>query len=56
MAAENATHEKNAAENEFYAKVWQSQKDFAPTAIPCWAGAQTSSANLGRTYAAQLVA
>lgn len=54
MAAANAALETNAAENEFFAEVWQSQKDFARTAIPFWAGAQTSNANLGRAYAAEL--
>ena len=40
MNAANALLEKNAAENEFFAKVWQSQKDFARIAVPFWAGAQ----------------
>ncbi|SDW31213.1 TRAP transporter substrate-binding protein [Litoreibacter albidus] len=56
MAAAAKALETNAAENEFFAEVWQSQKDFARTAIPFWAGAQTSNANLGRAYAAQLAA
>ena len=43
--------EKNAAENEFFAKVWQSQKDFAEVAVPFWAGAQASNANLGKAFA-----
>ena len=43
-----------AAENEFFAEVWQSQKDFADIAIPFWAGAQTSNAGLGRAHAATL--
>lgn len=51
MAAAKASLEKNAAENEFFAKVWQSQKDFAEIAVPFWAGAQTSNANLGRAFA-----
>ena len=55
MNAANAALETNAGENEFFAKVWQSQKDFAKTAIPFWAGAQTSNANLGRAYADQLL-
>jgi TRAP-type mannitol/chloroaromatic compound transport system substrate-binding protein len=54
MSAANAALEKNAAENEFFAEVWDSQKAFAKTAIPFWAGAQTSNANLGRAYADQL--
>ena len=28
--------EKNAAKNKFFAKVWQSQKDFADIAVPFW--------------------
>ena len=55
MNAANAALETNAAQNEFFAEVWQSQKDFARTAIPFWAGAQTSNANLGRAYANQLL-
>ena len=51
MAAAKASLEKNAEENEFFAKVWQSQKDFAEIAVPFWAGAQTSNANLGRAFA-----
>ena len=54
MAAAKTALETNAAENEFFAEVWQSQKDFARTAVPFWAGAQTSNANLGRAYAAEL--
>ena len=56
MNAANKALETNAAENAFFAEVWQSQKDFAKTAIPFWAGAQTSNANLGRAYADQLAA
>jgi TRAP-type mannitol/chloroaromatic compound transport system substrate-binding protein len=51
MAAAKAALETNAAENEFFATVWQSQKDFAEIAVPFWAGAQTSNANLGRAFA-----
>ncbi|MEL6436373.1 MAG: C4-dicarboxylate ABC transporter substrate-binding protein, partial [Pseudomonadota bacterium] len=51
MAAARAALEKNAEENEFFAEVWQSQKDFAKVAVPFWAGAQTSNANLGRAFA-----
>ncbi len=54
MAAANATLEKNAAENEFFAEVWTSMKDFAETAVPFWAGAQTSNAALGNAYANSL--
>jgi TRAP-type mannitol/chloroaromatic compound transport system substrate-binding protein len=54
MDAARAALEKNAAENEFFAKVWQSQKDFAKVAVPFWAGAQQSNAALGKAYADQL--
>ena len=54
MNAANAALETNAAENEFFAKVWQSQKDFATIAVPFWAGAQTSNANLGKAFADSL--
>ena len=49
--AAKAALEKNAAENEFFAEVWQSQKDLAEVAVPFWAGAQTSNANLGKAFA-----
>jgi len=51
MNAARASLEKNAAENAFFAKVWQSQKDFAAIAVPFWAGAQTSNAALGKAFA-----
>ena len=51
MNAAKASLEKNAAENEFFAKVWQSQKDFAAIAVPFWAGAQASNASLGKAFA-----
>ena len=54
MAAANATLEKNAADNEFFAEVWDSMKAFAEVAVPFWAGAQTSNAALGNAYAASL--
>ena len=54
MAAAKKLLEEAAAENEFFAEVWQSQKDFADVAIPFWAGAQTSNAGLGRAHAATL--
>ncbi len=54
MNAAKASLEKNAAENEFFAEVWNSQKAFADIAVPFWAGAQTSNANLGQAYAKQL--
>jgi len=54
MAAAKASLEKNAAKNEFFAKVWQSQKDFADIVVPFWSGAQTSNAKLGMAHAATL--
>lgn len=51
MTAAKASLEKNAADNAFFAKVWQSQKDFADIAVPFWAGAQASNASLGKAYA-----
>jgi TRAP-type mannitol/chloroaromatic compound transport system substrate-binding protein len=54
MAAAKAALEKNAKENAFFAKVWQSQKDFADIAVPFWSGAQMSNAKLGMAHAATL--
>ena len=54
MNAARASLEKNAKDNAFFAKVWQSQKDFANVAVPFWAGAQASNANLGKAYADSL--
>jgi len=51
MAAAKASLEKNAAENAFFAEVWQSQKDFAAIAVPFWAGSQASNAALGKAFA-----
>jgi TRAP-type mannitol/chloroaromatic compound transport system substrate-binding protein len=54
MAAAKKSLEKAAAENKFFAEVWQSQKDFADTVVPFWAGAQTSNAALGSAHAKTL--
>ena len=54
MNAARASLEKNAEENEFFKKVWESQKAFAEVAVPFWAGAQTSNANLGQAFAKSL--
>ncbi len=54
MAAAKASLEKNAKKNKFFAKVWQSQKDFADIAVPFWSGAQMSNAKLGMAHAATL--
>ena len=51
MAAANAALEKNATENAFFKEVWDSQKAFARTAVPYWAQAQRTNANLGEAYA-----
>jgi TRAP-type mannitol/chloroaromatic compound transport system substrate-binding protein len=54
MAAAKAALEKNAKKNKFFAKVWQSQKDFADIAVPFWSGAQMSNAKLGMAHAETL--
>ncbi len=54
MAAAKKSLETNAAKNKFFAKVWQSQKDFADIAVPFWSGAQMSNAKLGMAHAATL--
>ena len=51
MAAAQSALQKAAEENEFFAEVWQSQKDFADIAVPFWAGAQASNASLGKAHA-----
>lgn len=53
MNAARASLEKNAAENEFFAEVWNSQKAFADIAVPFWANSQASNAALGQAYAKQ---
>ena len=45
--------DKNKKENAFFKKVWDSMEEFADIAVPFWAGAQTTNANLGRAYADQ---
>lgn len=54
MGSARAILETNAANNKFFAEVWQSQKDFAEIAVPFWAGAQASNANLGKAFADSL--
>jgi TRAP-type mannitol/chloroaromatic compound transport system substrate-binding protein len=51
MAAAKKSLQAAADKNEFFAEVWQSQKDFADTVVPFWSGAQTSNASLGRAHA-----
>lgn len=53
-AAALKTFEKNAADNEFFKKVWDSQRKFADMVVPFWAGAQKSNASIGAAYAATL--
>ncbi len=54
MNAAKALLDKNAEENPFFKKVYDSQKEFAAIAVPFWAGAQASNAALGKAYADQL--
>ena len=54
MAAAKKSLETNAAKNKFFAKVWQSQKDFADIAVPFWSGSQMSNAKLGMAHEATL--
>ena len=54
MNAARVTLEKNAEENAFFKEVWESQRAFAEIAVPFWAGAQTSNANLGQAFAKSL--
>ncbi len=52
----NAVHnsmDKYKAESPFFNEVWNSMKEFADIAVPFWAGAQTTNANLGQAYAKQ---
>jgi TRAP-type mannitol/chloroaromatic compound transport system substrate-binding protein len=51
MAAAKNALQAAADDNEFFAEVWQSQKDFADIAVPFWAGAQASNASLGKAHA-----
>jgi len=51
MAAAKDALQAAADENEFFAEVWQSQKEFADIAVPFWAGAQASNASLGKAHA-----
>jgi TRAP-type mannitol/chloroaromatic compound transport system substrate-binding protein len=53
MNAAKALLEKNAAENAFFKKVYDSQKAFAEIAVPFWAGAQASNAALGQGLCGQ---
>ena len=44
----------SSLDKKFFKKVWDSQKKFADTAVPFWAGAQMSNAQLGMAHAATL--
>lgn len=50
MAATAKIMEKHKAENAFFKKVWNSMERFAKVAVPFWAGAQATNANLGKAY------
>ncbi len=54
MGAARNILNKNAEENAFFKRVWDSQKEFAKTVVPFWSGAQTSNAKLGKAFADQL--
>ncbi|WP_440656558.1 TRAP transporter substrate-binding protein [Candidatus Pelagibacter sp. HIMB1509] len=54
MAAAKKSLETNAANNAFFAEVWDSMKEFADIAVPFWSGAQMSNAKLGMAHAATL--
>ncbi len=54
MAAAKATLNKNAEQNKFFKKVYDSMKEFADVAVPFWSGAQMSNAKLGMAHAATL--
>ena len=51
MAAAKKLLQAASDDNEFFAEVWQSQKDFVDIAVPFWAGAQASNAGLGKAHA-----
>ena len=50
MAATAKLYAKLNKENKFFAKVYNSMKDFADIAVPFWSGAQMTNANLGMAY------
>jgi TRAP-type mannitol/chloroaromatic compound transport system substrate-binding protein len=53
-AAAMKNFQKNAAENPFFKKVWDSQKAWAEVSIPYWARAQKSNSALSSAYADSL--
>ncbi|MGU9950935.1 MAG: TRAP transporter substrate-binding protein [Gammaproteobacteria bacterium WSBS_2016_MAG_OTU1] len=54
MKAAGKLLDKNKEENAFFLEVWNSMRDFADVAVPFWAGAQASNANIGKAYADSL--
>ena len=50
MGAVAKIMQKHKGENAFFAKVWNSMEKFAKVAVPFWAGAQATNANLGKAY------
>ena len=46
----NLAFEQKARDNDFFAEVWQSQKDFANIAVPFWSQSQISNSLLGTSY------
>ena len=50
MGAVAKLTEKYREENAFFNEVWESMRDFADVAVPFWAGAQATNANLGKAY------
>ena len=50
MGAVAKLTEKYKAESPFFNEVWESMRDFADVAVPFWAGAQATNANLGKAY------
>ena len=53
-AAAMKNFQKNANENPFFKKVWDSQKSWADVSIPFWARAQKANAAMGQAYADEL--
>jgi len=53
-AAAMKNFQKNANENPFFKKVWDSQRAWADVSIPFWARAQKANAAMGQAYADEL--
>lgn len=53
-AAAMKNFQKNANENPFFKKVWDSQKAWADVSIPFWARAQKANAAMSQAYADEL--